>query len=65
MKFFKRGKGVRRPETRRSAEEGEMTDDQFEFLQAIEKYKKHYHKRFLSYTELLDIVVSLGYKKGK
>ena len=38
-------------------------DDQWEFCQAIEKYKKEKDVAFLSWSEILDVVKSLGYKK--
>ena len=59
----RRGPGRRRPDTRRSAEEGEMTEDQFEFLMAIDQYKKLNKKSFPSWTEVLDVVKALGYRK--
>src|SRR5687767_6510982 len=36
----RRGAGIRRTEERRAAEEGEMNSDQFEFVMAVEAYKK-------------------------
>jgi hypothetical protein len=59
----RRGPGVRRPEARRAAEEGEMTADQFEFLQAINEYKKVNKRPFPTWSEVLDVMRALGYRK--
>jgi FMN phosphatase YigB (HAD superfamily) len=59
----RRGPGHRRSEERRSAEEGEMTDEQFEFLMAIDQYKRANQKPFPSWTEVLELVKALGYRK--
>ncbi len=59
----RRGPGRRRSEDRRSAEEGEMTDEQFEFIMAINEYKRVNKRPFPSWTEVLDIITALGYRK--
>lgn len=59
----RRGPGRRRSEGRRSAEEGEMNDEQFEFLVAINEYKRVNKRPFPSWTEVLDIIKALGYRK--
>jgi len=59
----RRGPGRRRSDHRRSAEEGEMTDEQFEFIMAINEYKRVNRRPFPSWTEVLDIVTALGYRK--
>jgi hypothetical protein len=59
----RRGPGIRRSEERKSAEEGEMNDEQFTFLMAIDKYKRQNHKPFPSWTEVLEVVKALGYRK--
>jgi len=59
----RRGPGRRRSDDRRSAEEGEMTDTQFEFLMAINEYKRVNKRPFPSWTEVLDIMKALGYRK--
>ncbi len=59
----RRGPGRRRCDDRRSAEEGEMTDDQFELIKAIDEYKRVNNKPFPSYTEILEIIIALGYRK--
>jgi len=59
----RRGPGRRRSEDRRSAEEGEMTEEQFEFLMAINEYKKVNRRPFPSWSEVLDVMKALGYRK--
>ena len=59
----RRGPGRRRTEERRAAEEGEMTDEQFAFLQAVNEYKKVNSRPFPSWSEVLDIVTAMGYRK--
>jgi hypothetical protein len=61
----RRGAGIRREEERRSAEEGEMTPEQFEFVMAIEAYKKVNKKLFPTWTEVLEVIEQLGYEKTK
>ena len=59
----RRGPGHRRTEERRAAEEGEMTDEQFEFLMAIDRYKKENQRPFPTWTEVLEVIKALGYRK--
>ena len=59
----RRGPGHRRSEERRAAEEGEMTDDQFQFLMAIDQYKRENQRPFPSWTEVLEVIAALGYRK--
>ncbi|MCF7957238.1 MAG: hypothetical protein K9M57_02185 [Phycisphaerae bacterium] len=59
----RRGPGRRRSDDRKSAEEGEMNDDQFELIKAIGEYKRINKRAFPSYTEILEIVKALGYRK--
>ncbi len=59
----RRGPGIRRAEERRSAEEGEMTDEQFEFVMAVDTYKRVNSRPFPTLTEILEIVKALGYTK--
>jgi len=59
----RRGPGRRRDEDRRSAEEGEMTDEQFEFLMAMNEYKRVNRRPFPTWTEVLDVMKALGYRK--
>lgn len=59
----RRGPGRRRSDDRRSAEEGEMTAEQFEFVMAIETYKKVNKRLFPTWTEVLEVINQLGYRK--
>jgi hypothetical protein len=59
----RRGPGRRRSDDRKAAEEGEMTNEQFEFCMAIETYKKVNKKMFPTWTEVLEVVRHLGYRK--
>jgi hypothetical protein len=59
----RRGPGRRRSDDRRSAEEGEMTDEQFEFVMAIDTYKRLNGRPFPTWTEVLEVVKQLGYRK--
>ena len=59
----RRGPGHRRSEERRAAEEGEMNDEQFDFLMAIDRYKKENQRPFPTWTEVLEIIRALGYRK--
>ena len=59
----RRGPGRRRTDDRRSAEEGEMTVEQFEFCMAVETYKKVNRRLFPTWTEVLEVIHQLGYRK--
>jgi hypothetical protein len=59
----RRGPGRRRSDERRSAEEGEMTAEQFEFCMAIETYKKVNKRLYPTWTEVLEVISQLGYRK--
>jgi hypothetical protein len=59
----RRGPGRRRSDDRRAAEEGEMTEEQFEFLMAINEYKRVNKRPFPTWTEVLDVMKALGYRK--
>ena len=59
----RRGPGRRRSDERRAAEEGEMTDEQFEFLMAVNEYKRVNRRPFPTWTEVLDLIQALGYRK--
>jgi hypothetical protein len=59
----RRGPGRRRSDDRKAAEEGEMTAEQFEFCMAIETYKKVNKKMFPTWTEVLEVMQHLGYRK--
>jgi hypothetical protein len=59
----RRGPGRRRTDDRRNAEEGEMSDEQFEFVLAIDTYKRLNNRPFPTWTEVLEVVKQLGYRK--
>lgn len=61
----RRGPGRRRSDDRKSAEEGEMNTHQFEFVMAIETYKKVNRRMYPTWTEILEVVSQLGYRKVK
>jgi hypothetical protein len=58
-----RGPGRRRSDERKSAEEGQMSEEQFEFLMAIDEYKKKNARPFPTWTEVLEVIKALGYRK--
>lgn len=59
----RRGPGRRRSESRRSAEEGELSDEQFEFVMAMDEYKRVNKRPFPGWTEVLEVIKYLGYRK--
>jgi hypothetical protein len=59
----RRGPGRRRPDSRRSAEEGELSGEQFEFVMAMDEYKRANKRPFPSWTEVLEVIKYLGYRK--
>lgn len=59
----RRGPGRRRSEERKAAEEGQMSDEQFEFVMAIDEYKKVNGRPFPTWTEVLDLIKALGYRR--
>lgn len=59
----RRGPGRRLTEERKAAEQGEMTDEQFEFLMAVDRYKKENQRPFPTWTEVLEVIKALGYRK--
>jgi len=58
-----RGPGRRLTDERKSAEEGQMSDEQFEFLMAIQEYKNKNTRPFPTWTEVLEVMKALGYRK--
>jgi hypothetical protein len=59
----RRGPGRRRTDFMRAAEEGEMTDEQFLFVMAIDAFKRVNGKTFPSWTDVLEVIRKLGYRK--
>jgi len=60
---LRRGPGRRLTDARKSAEEGQMSEEQFEFLMAIQEYKSKNAKPFPTWTEVLEVIKALGYRK--
>jgi len=59
----RRGPGRRRTDFMKSAEEGEMTSEQFMFVMAIEAFKSGNGKLFPTWTDVLEVIRKLGYRK--
>lgn len=59
----RRGPGRRRSDFMRSAEEGEMTREQYLFIQAIDVFKQVNNKTFPTWTDVLEVIRKLGYRK--
>ena len=43
----------------------ELSPDAKELADAIDQYKLHHRRRFITYEEMLGVVLELGYGKGK
>jgi hypothetical protein len=59
----RRGPGRRLEDDRKSAEEGEMNSYQFEFVMAVQTYKRVNKRLYPTLTEILEVVQQLGYRK--
>ena len=59
----RRGAGRRLSDFQRSADEGEMTTEQFLFLMAIDAFKKANGKTFPNWSDVLEVIRLLGYRK--
>lgn len=59
----RRGPGRRLSDFSRAAEEGELTSEQFLFVMAIEQFKKSNARTFPTWTDVLEVVRLLGYRK--
>ena len=59
----RRGPGKRRSDERKAAEEGQMSDEQFEFLMTIDEYKRKNTRPFPTWTEVLEVIKAMGYRK--
>ena len=59
----RRGPGRRRTDFLRAAEEGEMNREQFMFLVAINAFKEANGRTFPTWTDVLEVVRKLGYRK--
>ena len=59
----RRGPGRRRTDFMKAAEEGQMTSEQFLFVMAIDAYKRVNHQPYPTWTEVLEVIRKLGYRK--
>ncbi len=59
----RRGPGRRLTDERKAAEQGQMSDEQLKFLFAIEEYKKKNTRPFPTWTEVLEVIKAMGYRK--
>lgn len=59
----RRGPGRRRTDFMKAAEEGEMTQEQFLFIMAIDAFKRVNDKTFPTWTDVLEVIRKLGYRK--
>lgn len=59
----RRGPGRRLTDFVKSAEEGEMNSEQFLFLRAIEAFKQVNAKSYPNWTDVLEVIRLLGYRK--
>ena len=59
----RRGPGRRLTDWVRTAEEGEMTQEQQMFLHAIDAFKRVNEVSFPTWTDVLEVVRRLGYRK--
>jgi hypothetical protein len=59
----RRGPGRRRTDFMKSAEEGEMSQEQFLFVLAIDAFKRVNGKTFPTRTDVLEVIRKLGYRK--
>lgn len=61
----RRGVGRRRSDWARAAEEGEMTREQFLFIKAIDGFKRANDVMYPTWTDILEVVRLLGYRKTR
>lgn len=59
----RRGPGRRLSDFTRAAEEGELTQEQFLFVMAIESFKRANDTMFPTWCDVLEVVRLLGYRK--
>ena len=59
----RRGPGRRRSDFVKSAEEGELTPEQFLFVKAVDAYKRVNERPFPGWCEVLEVLRKLGYRK--
>ena len=59
----RRGPGRRRNDFMKSADEGEMTPEQFLFIKGVDAFKRVNQRPFPTWTEVLEVIRKLGYRK--
>jgi hypothetical protein len=59
----RRGPGRRLTDFLKAAEEGEMNQEQFMFLMAIDAFKRSNNVMYPTWTDVLEVVRLLGYRK--
>jgi len=59
----RRGPGRRLSDFTKAAEEGNLTKEQFLFIMAIETFKRANQMQFPAWTDVLEVVRLLGYRK--
>ena len=59
----RRGPGRRRSDFMKAADEGEMNPEQFLFIMAIDAYKRVNKRPYPTWTEVLEVIRKLGYRK--
>ena len=59
----RRGPGRRRSDFVKSADEGEMSPEQFLFVMAIDAFKRVNNRPYPTWTEVLEVIRKLGYRK--
>lgn len=59
----RRGPGRRLSDFTKSAEEGELNREQFLFIMAIDNFKKVNQRAFPTWTDILEVIRLLGYRK--
>jgi hypothetical protein len=59
----RRGPGRRLSDFARAAEEGELTQEQFQFVAAIDAFKRANGKTYPQWTEILEVIRLMGYRK--
>lgn len=59
----RKGPGRRRGATRAVAEEGQMSGELWEFVRAIDEYRRINERPFPAWSEVFEIIHYLGYRK--
>ena len=60
-----KSKAARKPKRVTANRPDEMQPDVLEFITAIDEYKRAHQRPFPTWSEVLDIVKSLGYDKAR